>query len=237
MLTVIGLALVIATWTIVKVITMNTPPDAHYTQAEAYAPMEAAAADAIAVLPDFPGFEKRSWSRVPCSRGGVDDPTYTNVEISYWFSIEDSGLDRVRSQYVDILREHWTSLGYEIIHEENRERPDGSTARGTAVKRDDDITLWYSASGYAVLIIQSGCVPVSDLDEFEYIPPAGGIEPGSEGDIVDRYFPDGIPTEDASADAIAPFEGTGAAANGLVGVIPWNLDDDDDARNRYDGLL
>jgi hypothetical protein len=53
-------------------------------------------------------------------------------------------------------------------------------------------------------------VPVSELSEIEYIPPVGGIEPGSEQDNVDRYFPDGIPTDQAAA--IDPFAGTQAAS-------------------------
>lgn len=201
----VGLVLVAAVYITVKVKDMNTPPESVYTQAEAYAPMEDAAADAVAVLPDFPGFMQRSWAELPCSHNGKVDPDYTNIEIRYMMSVEDSREERVNGQYVELLRDHWTSLGYEIVYEKEREYEDGSASRSIAVKRDDGITLWYSAAGHAALKIQSGCVPVSDPSEIEYVPPAGGIEPGGEGDKLSRYFPDGIPAEETSADAIAPF--------------------------------
>lgn len=201
----VALVLVIAVVIIVKVTEMNTPPDSVYSQAEAYAPMEAAAADAVAVLPDFPGFEQRSWGEMPCSHNGVDDPDYTNIEIRYRMSGESSTEDRVRGEYVDLLREHWSSLGYQITYEAESERADGGTARDIAVKREDGITLWYSVAGYASLMIQSGCVPVSDPADIPYVPPAGGIEPGGEGDKLRNYFPDGVPTDATSDEAIAPF--------------------------------
>jgi hypothetical protein len=204
---------------------MNKPAETEYTQAEAYAPMEAAVADAIEVLPDFPGFEKRAWAEVPCEHNGQADSGYTDIEIQYWFSSADSGSDLVREQYVDLLRDHWASLGYEKTYEEQSDRADGSVNRDIAVKRDDGITLWYSAAGYTVLTVQSGCVPVSELNEFEYIPPAGGIEPGSDKDRVEKYFPDGIPTDQAAA--VDPF----ATSQAAFGPVPF------DSPDSYDGLI
>lgn len=207
----VGLVLIAAVFIIVKVKDMNTPPESVYTQAEAYAPMEDAAADTVAVLPDFPGFMQRNWAELPCSRNGKVNPDYTNIEIRYMMSVEDSREDRVVGQYVELLRDHWTSLGYEITYEKERTYDDGSVSRSIAAKRDDGITLWYSAAGHAALMIQSGCLPASDPSEIEYVPPVGGIEPGGEGDKLSRYFPDGIPAEETSADAIAPFEEDQAA--------------------------
>lgn len=181
---------------------MDNPPESEYTQATAYAPMEAAAAEAVAALQDFPGFERRLWAELPCSRNGVDDPNFTNIEIEYRFSLPDSESEPVRTAYVDRLREHWTSLGYEITIDEATELAD-RTDYSLSAAREDGISFWYWVSGYVVLRIQSGCVPVSDHAEIEYIPPTGGIEPAGEGDVVGEYFPDGIPT---SHEAIAPFE-------------------------------
>jgi hypothetical protein len=203
---------------------LNTPPESKYTQAEAYAPMEAAAANAVAALPDFPGFEQRSWGEMPCSHNGFDNPDYTNIEIRYDFSAEISGTDQVREDFVALLRDHWTAQGYEITLDEATTRGDRQD-RDIAAVRDDGITLWYRVAGYTGLMIQSGCVPVSDDSEIEYIPPTGGIEPGSKGDKLSRYFPDGIPTDQAAS--IDPFAGTRAVA----GPIPF------DSPDSYEGQI
>lgn len=207
----IALVLVAAIAIIAKVKDMNTPPESAYTQAEAYEPMEAAAADAVAALPEFPGFEQRTWAELPCSHNGEDDPDYTNIEIRYQISDENSGVERVRTEYVDLLRDHWSSLGYEITFDETKEKSNGRTDRNLAVQRDDGITLWYRVWGGVSLLIQSGCVPVSDVADFEYVPPTGGIEPGGMGDNVSDYFPEGIPSEEESDEAIAPFAENQAA--------------------------
>jgi hypothetical protein len=202
---------------------LDTPPESKYTQAEAYAPMEAVAAETVASLPDFPGFEQRSWGEMPCSHNGIDDPDYTNIEIRYDFSAETSGTDQVRNEFVDLLREYWTSQGYEIVTDESTTRGD-RLDHDIVAERDDGITLWYRVAGYAGLMIQSGCVPVSDKSEIEYIPPTGGIEPGGEGDKLSQYFPDGIPTDQAAA--VDPFAGTPA-----TGPRPF------DSPDSYDGLI
>jgi hypothetical protein len=180
----------------------EAPPESAYTQAEAYAPMEAAAADTVASLPDFPGFEQRSWGELPCSHNGIDDPDYTKIEIRYRFSLPASGSDLVREQYVDALREYWTGQGYTITTDDAVEGPE-RTDRNLVAVRDDGISLWYAVGGYVGLFIGSGCVPVSDKSEIEYLPPTGGIEPGGKGDNVGEYFPEGIPT---THEAVAPFE-------------------------------
>jgi hypothetical protein len=203
---------------------LNTPPESKYTQAEAYSPMESAAAEAVAALPDFPGFEQRSWGEIPCSHNGVDDPDYTNIEIRYDFSAETSGTDQVRAEFVDVLREFWTSQGYEITQDEETTRGD-RLDRDISAVREDGITLWYRVAGYTGLMIQSGCVPASDEGEIEYVPPTGGIEPGSEGDKLTRYFPDGIPTDQAAA--IDPFANTQAD----FGPVPF------DSPDSYEGQI
>ncbi|SDD97129.1 hypothetical protein [Glycomyces harbinensis] len=171
---------------------MESPPESVYTQAESYAPAEGAVADLVAALPDFPGFAKRSWAELPCTRAGVEDPDYTNVELRYQFSAEDSATPLVNERYVDLLREHWRGLGHEIIRDDTTELDDATYRDLTAV-REDGITLWYSAAHLATLMVQSGCVPRSDPSEIPYVPPSGGIRPGGKGDGVGEYFPEGIP--------------------------------------------
>ncbi|THV27562.1 hypothetical protein [Glycomyces paridis] len=181
---------------------MDTPPASEYTQAEAYAPVETAAAEAVAALHDFPGFEQRSWAEMPCSRRGVDDPDYTNIEVRYRFSIADSQTDLVRQQYVDSLREHWIGKGYRIVTDDAVEGTT-RTDRNLVAHRADGVTLWYNVSGYVGLYIQSGCVPTSDIADIQYIPPTGGIRPGGKGDKVEEYFPGGIPV---TQQAVNPFD-------------------------------
>lgn len=182
---------------------MDTPPESEYTQAEVYAPAEAAVAELVASLPDFPGFEKRSWAQMPCSHDGVDDPDYTQVEIRYSFSEADSATPLVNERYVELLREQWTSLGYEITRDDAVEA-EGGTYRDLMTVTGEGVSLWYSAAFIATLNVGfGGCVPVSEPGEIEYIPPSGGIEPGGPNDGVTRYFPDGVP---AAHEAVDPFE-------------------------------
>lgn len=182
---------------------MDTPPESEYTQAEVYAPAEAAVAELVEALPDFPGFEKRSWAQMPCSHNGVDDPDFTQVEIRYMFTAEDSATPLVNEQYVDVLRERWTSLGYEITRDDTVEGENGAY-RDLMTVTDKGVSLWYSAAYIATLNVSfGGCVRVSEPGEFEYIPPSGGIEPGGPNDGVDRYFPEGIPD---TREAVNPFE-------------------------------
>ncbi|GAA2269203.1 hypothetical protein GCM10009853_023370 [Glycomyces scopariae] len=183
---------------------MDQPPESTYTQAESYAPMEAAVADSIAELPDFPGFGSRTWHQGPCSHNGVDDPDYTNVEIWYDLSTENSQSELVREVYVAVLRDAWESLGYEITADDTDQLED-RVDRLLSAQRGDGISITYAVGRYAGFIVNSGCVPVSDPDEIEYLPPVGGVEPGSDKDNVERYFPDGIPTDQAAA--VDPFAG------------------------------
>ncbi|THV42425.1 hypothetical protein [Glycomyces buryatensis] len=197
---------------------MESPPETVYTQAQAYAPMEALAAATAAALPDFPGFERRSWGEMPCSHDGIDIPGYTNIEIRYRFSLAHSGSELVREHYVQVLREHWGGLGYAFTEDSEDLDPDGRIDRNLAVTLKDGITLWYRVWGYVGLLVQSGPVTISDVDEFQYIPPTGGVTPGGIGDLVNRYFPDGIPT----GPVVLPCEGDGLAVDPFDSPVTYD---------------
>lgn len=143
---------------------------------------------------------------MPCSHDGVDDDEYTAIEVRYRFSIADSATEQVRDQYVATLREHWTDAGYEIATDDEVEGAE-RTDRNLVAVRHDGISLWYAVGGYVGLYIGSGCVPVSEAGEIEYIPPTGGVEPGGPGDLVEEYFPDGIPTTHEALAPLNPPEG------------------------------
>ena len=175
---------------------MDHPPEPRYTQAGAYAPMEAALADAVAALPDFPGFKERIWSEVPPTHDGVLVPGYTIVEITYVFSQPDSRTPLVREAYAQALRGHWSAIGWPIIRDAVSQKAD-RTDRSLVAVREDGIALWFWASGSVVLRAQSGPVPVSAPSEIEYVPPAGGIARGGRYDKVAKYFPDGVPADEA----------------------------------------
>lgn len=203
---------------------METPPESKYTQAEIYEPMEAAIAASIEALPDFPGFGGRSWREMPCSHNGVDDPNYTSIEISYSFPAEVEESDLVRKQYVDVLRDHWTSLGYTITGDSAGETNQGRLDHDLTAEVGDGISVWYQVWGKVLLNANSGCVPISDKSEIPYLPPLGGVEPGHDA-AVDDYFPDGIPTDQAAA--IDPF----ATSRAAFGPVPF------DSPESYDGLI
>jgi hypothetical protein len=125
-----------------------------------------------------------------------------------------------------VLRDHWTSLGYTIIGDKASETNQGRRDHNLTVDIGDDIGLWYQVWGKVSIVASSGCVPISDKSEIEYIPPLGGIEPGGRGDgIIEDYFPDGIPTDQAAA--IDPF----ATSQAAFGPVPF------DSPDSYDGLI
>lgn len=180
---------------------MDAPPDSPYTQADVYAPAEAAVAAIVEVLPDFPGFERRSWGELPCSRNGIDDPNYTQVEVRYQFSKADSATPLVNERYVEELRERWTSLGWPILRDSAVDGASG-VYRDLKTVTPDGVSVWYSAAFIATFMVGfGGCVPRSAPGDIPYIPPSGGVVPGGKGDKVSRYFPGGIPIA-----AVDPFD-------------------------------
>jgi hypothetical protein len=170
---------------------MTEPEPALRTQAEVYAPMEAAAAGAVAALPDFPGFASRTWHEVPCEH--ADEPGHVGVEISYMFAEPLWGDPLVRERYAEALRGQWEADGLDVHRDDSVVLASGRTDRNVEALTADGFNLWYRVSGVVGLVVQSGCVRRSEKDEIEYVPPTGGIAPGGPGDLVGGYFPEGIP--------------------------------------------
>jgi hypothetical protein len=211
----------------------EAPPESVYTEAEAFAPMEAEVADIVAALPEFPGFESRSWNELPCAHNGVDDSDYVNIEIRYGFNDIESSSPTVRETYVDMLRERWNGQGYDIHRDQAT--PDGEHYALEA-RRDDGINLWYRVATGVTLLVQSGCVPKSDPGEIQYLPPAGGPVPGSEWDTIDIDGVQGLP-EAPSEEAVSSFSESESPSP--AGMVPWNREADpsESGPSPYEGQL
>lgn len=171
----------------------DEPPESMYTQAEAYAAMEAEAAATVALLPDFPGFESRAWRDSVCTHDGVEDPDYVSVEVEYVFSEDDARLPLLREDYVEILRKHWATGEYEVTLDDVTPGSDRTDISLLASVEERELSVAYRVGYLVGLRINSGCMPASEIGEFEYIPPLAGVEPGSKHDLVGDFFPEGIP--------------------------------------------
>jgi hypothetical protein len=99
--------------------TDNEPPfpERDFDNHEAYQIMEQVVADAIAQLPDFPGFEQRKGSFLDCEDEGRVYDDWVAIELRYTFSLADASTELVRSQYTEIWRDYWESSGYEIVED------------------------------------------------------------------------------------------------------------------------
>lgn len=193
----------------------QTPPERDFDDSTAWVRMEEAVAEAIAGLPEFPGFEERRMLELACKHNGEVNEDYTRFELTYAFSAEDSATDLVHEEYVRLLREQWSEAGYDIHRDESvGEDP---TFYDVEARRPDGVNYWLTAAHYTSLTIQSGCVKKSG--KSSHCPsPLGGVTP--ENDIAGQLacgtaYDD--PTEEA--DAIALFGGTQAA------VVPFSADD------------
>jgi hypothetical protein len=214
---------------------MDEEPEPKYTQAEVIPVMEAEVTAITAQLPDFPGFSSRSWRETTCRKDGAYTEDRVGMEIDYRVTDGNTVDSIARKTYVDTLRELWTEQGYEITWDETSS--DGEWFELEA-RRDDGITLWYSVAHAVSLKVQSGCVPASSHSEIQYIPPSGGVIPGSQDDIMDDLKDEiqGYP-EEPQEEAVSPFEeAESPSANGMA---PWSRDPDpiDSGPNSYDGQL
>jgi hypothetical protein len=181
--------------TLTRIIMADKSSPSTYTAAGVVAPMEQVVADTVETLPNFPGFSERVWSFVGCSSSGAPSEDYVGIQITYEFSEALSKDPLTRETYLGPIRDDWNDRGYTITEDEALEDHYILSA-----SRTDGITMSYWVAAKVVLIVQSGCVDSDDVEEIPYIPPTGGIEPGSEADGVDRFFPDGIPSEDVSTE-------------------------------------
>ena len=184
----------------------EAPPERDFDSSAAWSRMEEAAAEAIAELPDFPGFEERRMLELSCKHNREVNNYCTRFELTYMFSAEDSATELVHEDYVDLLREQWTEADYDVHRDESRgEDPVFHDLEAT---RPDGINYWLIAANYTSLVVQSGCVKRNGGSECP--PPLGGVT--EENDIAGRQACGGLYDEPPEeADAIAPFDGTQAA--------------------------
>jgi hypothetical protein len=186
------------------------PPELEFNRGEAFLRMDEAIAQTIEGLPNFPGFQERTTLALGCSEEGRE-----SYEINYTFPEDTIGAELVTKEYFPVLKEHWSSQGWEVHGE--RDDVDGNIADIQAT-RPDGVNVWYSNMlGQAVIHAQVACVE----DEGEPVcgPPLGGVLP--ENDRT-KYCTLETPddSESETADAVAPFEGTQAAAS--PGASPWS---------------
>lgn len=167
-----------------------------YDQSEIWPRMERAALDAVAALPDFPGFATRSMCELDCP-----DKSHARYELSYCFSLSDSHTPMVRSDYVRLLRQHLPIIGYEI-HDE-RVGADGGTVSLEAAG-EDGVNLWYRVLGLVSLKVQTGCV--RRVEGFEpYCPhPIGGV--AREHDAALDFAADSYVHREPDLDPIASVD-------------------------------
>jgi hypothetical protein len=189
-------------------------PEREFNNNEVYPLMEQLVADAVAVLPDFPGFVERRGLFHECT-DEQDNPIdgWGSIELKYAFSDAASLTAQVREEYTVLLREAWTEAGYEITWDEAS--ADGSQYNLEAA-RSDGIVLWWRVLGRTSLTIQSGCVPLAgdDVHPDEYLPPIGGVLPENDpfGNAIDPEAHEAETPSDESTDAaVNPFEGVVAA--------------------------
>jgi hypothetical protein len=186
------------------------PPERDFDQSTAWQRLEDAAAEAIADLPDFPGFNVRTMMVTNCEQYGETGEEYVQLDLTYEFSEEISQDPLVRETYVDLLREKWNTSGYDV----HRDEPSG-TGKYYSIEavRPDGINYWYWAAGLVVFHIQSGCVEATEAGDNPPCPiPLGGVT--RENDRATKFCDSTgmvYPDEEETADAIAPFVGSQAA--------------------------
>lgn len=182
------------------------PPEREFDQTTAWELMHEAAAEAIADLPDFPGFEIRTVKLHYCEQFGETGEEYVSYDLAYEFSEEVSKDPLVRETYVDLLREKWNQAGYDI----HRDEPSG-TGKYYSIEatRPDGMNLYYRVAGLTVLHIQTGCI--ESVGGKDYYPPCltplGGVT--EENDWATKFCSNietVYPSEEATSEAVAPFE-------------------------------
>jgi hypothetical protein len=129
--------------------------------------MEDAVREVIAALPDFPGFETRAFGELAGAH-----PDVVQYELSYTFTLADSETDKVRRDYVTVLKRHLPAIGY-TIHSERFDR-DGAPQALEAV-RPDGVNVWYRVLGLVSVKAQTGPMPRDPGYDPSCPPPLGGV--------------------------------------------------------------
>jgi len=199
-----------------------TLPEREFDNQEVYPLMEQLVAEAVAVLPDFPGFAERDGLLHECTdERGNEIEGWVSIELKYAFTDSASLTEQVRGEYTDILRDTWTEAGYDITWDEAS--PDGEDHNLEAA-RTDGLTLWWRVWGRTSLTIQSGCVPVGGGDQKPgYVPPVGGVLPENDpwGNYLDpTVYGTEEPSDESTDAAVNPFEGGQAAVDTAPGTAP-----------------
>lgn len=216
------------------------PPERDFDQSTAWERLEAAAAEAITELPEFPGFFERSMLKLECSHGGEANEEYINLELAYRFSKEDSESDLTRATYLDLFRAKWSEAGYDV----HKDQPSGTGKFHTLeALRPDGINYWYDVSGYVVLKVQSGCIKA--IEGGDYNPdcptPLGGVT--RENDHASKYCSNidtVYPGEEIASEAVDPFATpSGESSSTPAGMVPWAREPDprETGPTSYEGLL
>ncbi|MDN3242055.1 hypothetical protein [Glycomyces tritici] len=217
------------------------PPEREFDQSTAWERLEAAAAEAITDLPEFPGFFERTMLQLECSHTGTVNEEYINLELSYRFSAEVSNQDLVREEYRTALRDKWAAAGYDI-HRDVQQGDDPPFYALEALQ-PDGINLWYEVAGYVVLHVQSGCIKT--VEGGDYNPdcptPLGGVT--RENDHASKFCSNidtVYPGEEIASEAVDPFATpSGESSSTPARMVPWAREPDprETGPTSYEGLL
>jgi hypothetical protein len=198
-------------------------PELEFNLDEAFLRMDEAVAETIAGLPDFPGFYERRTLQLECAEEGRE-----SYEISYTLPEETIGAEQVTVDYFEVLKDHWTSVGWEIHGE--REDADGNIADLQAT-RPDGVNVWYSNMlGQIVIHSQVACVSAEGSPVCG--PPLGGVLPENDHH---KHCELRTPEESESTEAIDPF------VNGQAVLQPFDVSGREsrrfDSPDSYDGMI
>jgi hypothetical protein len=187
-------------------------PELEFNLDEAFLRMDEAVAETIEGLPDFPGFYERRTLQLECPEEGRE-----YYEISYTLPEGTIGAELVTVDYFALLKEHWSSLGWNVHGE--RDDAHGNIADIQAT-RPDGVNVWYSNMlGQIVIHSQVACVSTEGNPVCG--PPLGGVLPENDSHQDCELL---NPEELESTEAIAPFE------NGKAVMQPF---DGSELEHRY----
>lgn len=185
------------------------PRKLDFDLSEAFLRMDEAVAETIAGLPDFPGFQTRTTLKLECAEEG-----YESYEMNYTLPEDTIGDELVTQEYVEVLKEYWPSINYEV-HDE-REYPDG-TPKALEARRADGINVWYS-NMLGQIVIHSQAICVRAEGHAVCGPPLGGVAPENDNtkgctvepaDWASEATDAASTTESATSEMMAPFQGQG----------------------------